>query len=124
MAKIKGSISDKKLAALMYQKRQHQESIAEFFGVAQSTISAWIKEGALLIAQEQLLQNQEQLIQNSETNYLKMKLDLIEQNYHEQITNLINMARALSMDQYKFHQQKQIIDVTYQNNIKDLIENK
>ena len=124
MSRIKGTDSDKKLAALMYRNRQHQVAIAEFFKVSQSTISAWIREGELLIKQEEVIQNQMQTTQNLETEYLKNKLRIIEENYQFQIRSLIEMARAMSMSRDEFLQRKNTIDIDYQNQIENFIEYK
>lgn len=115
MARTKGTDADKKLAALMYQQRQHQDSIATFFNVSQSTISAWIREGSLLIERDMT-------IQNSQSQFLKMKLDMIEENYKQQITNLLEMARIMSISTDHFIHQKSLIDANHNKNISDLIE--
>jgi transposase len=110
-----GTDNDKRIAALMYETGKSQKKIAEFFGVAQSTVSLWIREGKYIIEKEKY-------IQNTETYILQEKMKIIEKNYKTQIENLIKLAAILSPNE--LYKKREFIELEHENQIQGLIENK
>lgn len=110
-----GNDNDKRIAALMYETGKNQKKIAEFFGVAQSTISLWIREGRYIIEKEKYQQN-------TETFILQEKMRIIEERYRKEIENLIKLAAVLSPNE--IYRKRQIIEIEHENQIQGLIENK
>lgn len=110
-----GTDNDKRIAAIMYETGKSQKKIAEFFEVAQSTISLWVREGKYIIEKEKY-------IKNTETYVLQEKMRIIEENYKTQIENLIKLAAILSPNE--LYKERKIIELEHENQIQGLIENK
>ncbi|PGH26063.1 hypothetical protein [Fusobacterium animalis] len=113
MPNFKGNDNDKRLAALMAENGASQSKIANYFGVAQSTISLWIREGKYIIERERY-------IANTQTSFLKEKLILIEESYNREIQDLIRLASILSPNDVMTRQK--MIEDRKEKNIQNLIE--
>jgi len=113
MPNFKGNDNDKRLAALMAENGASQSKIANYFGVAQSTISLWIREGKYIIEREMY-------IKDTQTFLLKEKLNLIEEYYNREIQDLIKLASVLSPNDIMIRQK--MIENEKEKNIQNLIE--
>lgn len=111
MGRNKGTENDKRLAALMSETGRSQETIGNFFGVSQGTISSWIREGRLIIQMEKN-------IENTATFILNQKLQMLEEYYRREIAILIKMS-STSGD---FLNKKREIDDKYQREMMNMIE--